>query len=86
MVNKFCQSCALPIDSEDHFGTEADGSRSKYYCSSCYDKGKFVNDMTIEQMLSQSLKIMAEKNGVNHRQAEEILKAFLPTMKRWRQY
>jgi len=29
---KFCQSCALPM-SDEHFGTEKDGSKSEDYCS-----------------------------------------------------
>ena len=32
-------------------GTEKDGSRSKKYCSYCYENGAFVNpDMTADEM------------------------------------
>jgi len=32
-------------------GTNADGSKSKMYCSRCYEKGKFTKpDITLQQM------------------------------------
>lgn len=29
---KFCQSCAMPLESSDFFGTNADGSKNEDYC------------------------------------------------------
>ena len=46
----FCQSCAMPL-TEETKGTEADGSLSPHYCKYCYDKGKFLQNMTMEEMI-----------------------------------
>jgi len=35
-------------------GTEADGSKSKVYCSNCYQQGRFtLPDITLEQMIER---------------------------------
>ena len=49
---KNCQSCSMPLKRDEMGGgTEADGTRSKMYCSKCYDAGKFRSpDMTVVQM------------------------------------
>ena len=42
MENKaICQSCGMPLDSEDVKGTEKNGMKSNDYCKFCYDKGAF---------------------------------------------
>jgi len=47
-----CQSCGMPLDKDRHGGgSEADGSRSRKYCSFCYREGGFVDpDLTLAQM------------------------------------
>ena len=49
---KNCQSCGMPLKrDESGGGTEADGSRSRTYCSHCYKGGEFtVPDVTAKQM------------------------------------
>jgi hypothetical protein len=49
---KNCQSCSMPLNKDEMGGgTEADGSRSKMYCSKCYQAGAFRNPgMTVSQM------------------------------------
>lgn len=49
---KQCQSCGMPLKKDQlGGGSESDGSRSKVYCSSCYENGKFKHpDMTLPQM------------------------------------
>ena len=37
-----CQSCAMPLYSDDVYGTNADGSKNEDYCKYCYVDGKFV--------------------------------------------
>jgi hypothetical protein len=42
---KVCQSCAMPLKHDPNGGgTEADGTKSKKYCSYCYQEGKFTDD------------------------------------------
>lgn len=55
-MEKFCQSCAMPLNlhGQDVRGTEKDGSKSERYCSYCYADGAFLEpDITFEQMLAK---------------------------------
>ncbi|WP_420601133.1 zinc ribbon domain-containing protein [Flagellimonas sp.] len=47
-----CQSCGMPIKKDPNKGgSNADGSKSKMYCSYCYEKGVFTQpDFTVDQM------------------------------------
>ena len=49
---KNCQSCGMPLNQDEKGGgTYADGTKSKMYCSHCYENGKFtMPDLTAEQM------------------------------------
>jgi hypothetical protein len=49
---KDCQSCGMPLSRDEQGGgTDADGSKSRVYCSHCYVDGKFtLPDYTVEQM------------------------------------
>jgi putative zinc ribbon protein len=49
---KNCQSCGMPHKRDEKGGgTNADGSKSKTYCSKCYENGKFKNpNMTVDEM------------------------------------
>jgi len=49
---KNCQSCGMPLKKDEKGGgTNADGSKSKMYCSHCYENGKFtMPDITVDQM------------------------------------
>ena len=38
-----CQSCAMPMETSEMFGKNADGSENKEYCIYCYPNGKFNN-------------------------------------------
>ena len=44
-----CQSCYMPMDAADKFGTEADGSPSADYCVHCYENGDFSWKCTFEE-------------------------------------
>ncbi|HSN49810.1 MAG TPA: zinc ribbon domain-containing protein [Bacteroidales bacterium] len=50
--NKICQSCGMPLKrDENNGGTESDGTKSKKYCSHCYQTGQFTSpDMTVNEM------------------------------------
>ncbi|HYE59988.1 MAG TPA: DUF4199 family protein [Candidatus Kapabacteria bacterium] len=38
-----CQSCGMPLSKDVNAGrTERDGTKSRLYCSNCYDKGAFT--------------------------------------------
>jgi len=37
-MEKFCQSCGMPL-TEEAYGTEKDGSKNVEYCHYCYEVG-----------------------------------------------
>jgi hypothetical protein len=51
-VYKFCQSCGMPLKRDEKGGgTDADGSKSRMYCSRCYENGSFTHpDITAVEM------------------------------------
>ena len=58
---KFCQSCGMPLSNEI-LGTNADGSTNEDYCIYCYKDGKFLQDMTMEQMIDHCAQFTDEIN------------------------
>ncbi|WP_414047603.1 zinc ribbon domain-containing protein [Macrococcus equi] len=65
-MEKFCQSCGMPLNlhDEDVRGTEKDGSKSLKFCSYCYQNGQFIDpDITKEEMLDRGKKAISEGKG-----------------------
>lgn len=80
----FCQSCAMPMEKAEDFGTNADGSQSQDYCTHCFQSGELTDpDITMEQMIHKVTGIMVEEMGVPEAQARGILERFIPKLKRW---
>lgn len=52
----YCQSCGMPLTEGTH-GTEHDGAKSSEYCLYCYKHGAFVDDLTMEDMITISITI-----------------------------
>ena len=82
----FCQSCGMPMgDTNELYGTEANGGKNTDYCSYCYDQGAFTFHGTMEEMIELCIPPMVESNpGMTPEQARQIMKQFLPALKRWR--
>lgn len=56
-----CQSCGMPFKRDPKGGgSNADGSRSRLYCSHCFEQGSFtMPDITVNEMkqrVSEKLK------------------------------
>ncbi len=45
---EICKSCGIPMGLDTDFGTNADESLNEDYCSYCYQKGAFTNDVTMD--------------------------------------
>lgn len=79
----FCQSCAMPMQKPEDFGTNADGSRNQEYCCYCYQSGNFTEpDITVEQMIEKCVGFMRQMN-LPETQIEQV-RMFIPMLKRWR--
>lgn len=88
MDTKFCQSCGMPVDSDEAKGTNSDGSKSNDYCSYCYENGEFTQDMSMDEMIEINLKYIGEYNKTSGQdmsvdEARKQLLLFMPTLKRW---
>lgn len=81
---KNCQSCGMPLKKDEKGGgTNQDGSKSKMYCSRCYENGKFTSPgMTVMQM--QDL----VKNKMKEMGFPGFLSSFfvkgIPKLERWK--
>ena len=47
MSNKVCQSCGMPITSDELLGTNKDGSVNIDYCKYCYENGDFIDKVSM---------------------------------------
>ena len=83
---KFCQSCALPMDQPALHGTNADGTLSEDYCCYCYKDGKFTADCTMDEMIDFCIRFEQQQNpGLDAEDARRAMRAWYPTLKRWKQ-
>lgn len=84
---KFCQCCGMPLDKPEDAGTEAGGAPSADYCRYCYQNGAFtVPDATMEDIIAFNLKFNAENGSPfgPQAEAEQMMRNWFPTLKRWR--
>ena len=79
-----CQSCGMPMDSEEDFGTEASGALSADYCTHCYQGGAFTApEITIDEMAKICGGIMSRLYDIPRAMAEEFSKEQLSSLRRW---
>ena len=79
-----CQCCAMPMTTTAEFGTEADGSPNRDYCTYCYQNGSFGEEKTMEEVIEICIPFSLEA-GL-YKDAESARKAmmqYFPTLKRW---
>ncbi|WP_232730001.1 zinc ribbon domain-containing protein [Paenibacillus phocaensis] len=80
----FCQSCGMPLSSEEVRGTNEDGGKNQEYCVYCYEGGRFTSDVTMEEMIEQCLKYGGDSGMfADQAKARETMRAWFPTLKRW---
>lgn len=82
---QFCQSCGMPMgDTNEMYGTEANGNKSQDCCKYCYDDGKFTIDCTMDEMIEVCVPHMTASNeGMDSETARNMMKEFFPKLKRW---
>ncbi len=80
-----CQSCSMPLNKDPKGGgLNADGSKSKMYCSFCYDKGAFRNpDMKVEEM-QDFVKNKMKSMGFFMRIFAKKFVMGIPELERWK--
>ena len=84
MEERFCQSCGMPLGADDSLcGADADGKTNTDYCKYCYENGKFTSDVDLEGMIEECVPHMVA-SGMPEAQAREMMRQFLPHLKRWK--
>ena len=85
MNEKFCECCGMPMgDTDEMYGTETDGSKSKDYCKYCYENGKFTSNCTMDEMIEACVPHMIVANpAMTEDEARNMMKAYFPKLKRW---
>ncbi|MFA5839882.1 MAG: zinc ribbon domain-containing protein [Candidatus Margulisiibacteriota bacterium] len=79
-----CQSCSMPLRSENDYGTNADGSKTNDYCHFCFKDGKFTDEgITMEQKIDKMVEF-AGKMNISPAQARMMAQTILPNLKRWK--
>lgn len=86
MEQKFCQSCGMPMDSEELYGTEANSSKNPDYCKYCYVSGAFTFDGSMEEMIDICVPHMVEADpNMTVDKARTMMREYFPMLKRWKQ-
>lgn len=85
-----CQSCGMILTKGSDYGTESDGQKSEEYCASCYQQGKFTQELTIDEQIELNLQDLDAWNKeaglhLSEQEARYELRKFLPQLKRWRE-
>jgi hypothetical protein len=83
---QMCQSCAMPLEKAEDFGTEKDGSKSSEYCHYCYQNGEWTDpDMTIDQAIQMGHEAIDKMSGSKLK--KKMMKVgcgmMMPKLKRW---
>jgi hypothetical protein len=82
---KVCQSCGMPLKKDENGGgTNADGTKSKVFCSRCYENGSFTRpDMTapeMKELVRSKLKEIGFPSFLTR-----FFTAGIPKLERWKQ-
>ena len=79
-----CQSCGMPMDQPDLFGTNKDGTKNGDYCANCYQDGMFTSpNISMEQMIELVAAILVKEMDFDPEKAREIAEGTIPKLKRW---
>ena len=80
---KICQSCGMPMESEEVFGTNADGSINEDYCKYCYANGEFTDKVPMEEYIEMCSQFGAQA-GMTNEEMKAYCEKLFPTLKRWK--
>jgi len=81
---QICQSCGMPMQKNEDFGTNTDRSKNEEYCHFCYKDGTFTDKgITMEEKINKNVEI-ARKMGVPEEKAREMANNIIPKLKRWK--
>ena len=81
----FCQSCSMPLNKPEDFGTDPAGFRVNDYCRHCFVDGTFTEPrISMQSMIDRCVGIMNDQGIMPASAARELLNDVMPRLKRWR--
>lgn len=86
MEGSFCQSCGMPMGETDElYGRNEDGTKNDLYCEYCFQNGSFTSVLSMEEMIAICVPHVVTANpSMNEDEARDMMREFLPTLKRWK--
>ena len=81
-MEKICQSCGMPITSQEQLGREKDGRINKFYCKYCYANGEFIDKVSMEEYIDMCSQFGSQA-GMTNKQMKDYCASLFPTLKRW---
>jgi len=80
----FCQSCGMPMQKDEDFGTEQDGGKNGDYCIYCYKDGAFTADLTMDEMIDLCAGNVDDWDvKITKEEAVAMMRENFPKLKRW---
>ena len=70
MEKMICQSCGMPITSNELLGTNKNGSLNSDYCKYCYKDGEFIDKVTMEEYIEMCSKY-GEQAGMTNEEMKD---------------
>ncbi|HEX7713412.1 MAG TPA: zinc ribbon domain-containing protein [Bacillota bacterium] len=81
---KICQSCAMPLNDPNLWGSNADGSKNEDYCLYCYNDGRFTTEESMEEMIESCVPHTSHNNPwPDDATAHKAMHEIFPKLKRW---
>ncbi len=73
----------MPIESKEQLGRNKDGSINIDYCKFCFEKGKFIDKVSMEEYILMCSKY-GEQAGMTNEEMKKYCEKLFPTLKRWK--
>ncbi len=84
--SNLCQSCSMPMETDNLRGTEADASLSKEYCIYCYENGEYTRPEINMDEMKLLVKTRINAMRIPSELRLELIKLsekLIPEMHRW---
>ncbi|MFV7234334.1 zinc ribbon domain-containing protein [Flavobacterium sp. ZB4R12] len=79
----FCQSCGMPLNTDEVKGMEQNGVKNNEYCKYCYENSTFKNPKMGLEDMKETVKNKMEKMKLPNYMIQKAVNV-LPALKRWK--
>ncbi len=79
-----CQSCGMPIDRHEDFGTNSNLTKNEDFCIFCFHNGRFSEpEISKAVMVSRITESLVAKTNLPKEQAHRFVNDTISSLKRW---